>query len=190
MQRKYQQHLQWCNEQKNEIIIRNIPIDYTENDVKRQFLIYGNILKVIIKVLGTWKQAHVFFKDAKTVKDNFIDNWLDFIEKDGVRIYLADNYENNMNQRSQFCSKLCNLPKNTTAYDLEGYIRLVNGKTCFIPRARKIYNRLRYAYVNFESQEDLERFSMTLYLYTSRIFKFIGSNLKPKHATFVNQILT
>jgi len=142
---------------KNEIIIRDIPIDYTENDVKRQFLIYGNILKVIIKVSGTWKQAHVFFEDAKTVEDNFINNWSDFIGKDGVRIYLADNYENNMNQRSQFCGKLCNLPKNTTAYDLEGYIRSVNGKTCFIPRARKTYNRLRYAYVNFESQEDLEK---------------------------------
>src|SRR5205823_14849432 len=77
--------------------------------------------------------------------------------KDGVRIYLADNYENNMNQRSQFCGKLCNLPKNTTAYDLKGYIIPVNGKTCFIPRARKTYNKLRYAYVNFKSQEDLEK---------------------------------
>ena len=120
-------------DRKNEIIVRDIPIDYTENDVKRQFLIYGNITKVILKVSGTWKQAHVFFEDAKTVEDNFINNWSDFIEKDGVRIFLANDYESNINLRGQFCGKLCNLPKNTTAYDLKGYIRSVNGKTCFIP---------------------------------------------------------
>ena len=144
-------------DRKNEIIVRDIPIDYTENDVKRQFLIYGNITKVILKVSGAWKQAHVFFEDAKTVEDNFINNWSDFIGKDGVRIFLANDYESNINLRGQFCGKLCNLPKNTTAYDLEGYIRSINGKTCFVPRARRTYNRLRYAYVNFESQEDLEK---------------------------------
>ena len=86
-------------DRKNEIIVRDIPIDYTENNVKRQFLIYGNITKVILKVSGTWKQAHVFFEDAKTVEDNFINNWSDFIGKDRVRIFLANDYKSNINLR-------------------------------------------------------------------------------------------
>jgi len=79
------------------------------------------------------------------------------IKKDSVRIYLADDFEKNKSIRTEFCAKLCNLPRNTTGFDIADFIEQQNGKTCFIPRHPEIYNRLRYAYVNFENADDLTK---------------------------------
>jgi len=58
--------------------------------------------------------------------------------------------------RDQFCTKLCNLPRNTTGFDIADYIIQVKRKTCFIPRTKIQYGKVQYAYVNFKNKEDME----------------------------------
>jgi hypothetical protein len=141
---------------KAEIIVRDIPLEITENDIRRQFNTYGDIQKIILKVNGAWQTANIIYQSEDTVSTHFKDKWSDIIRKDSVRIYLAEDYENNKETRNEFCAKLCNLPKHTTGFDIVNYIEEIGGKTCFIPRTKVQYDRVRYAYVNFESKEQLE----------------------------------
>ena len=40
-----------------------------------------------------------------------------------------------------------------TAYDLNELLKKVDAKTCFIPRTKNQYGRVRYAYVTFKTEE-------------------------------------
>ena len=140
----------------NEIVVRDIPLDTQEIDIRRQFLTYGNINKIILKVNGAWQTANITFQEEKTVTEHFLHKWSDIVRKDSVRIYPAQEFLTHRAERTKFCAKLCNLPKNTTGYDIENFIQEQKGKTCFIPRNKTQYNRVRYAYVNFENQQDMD----------------------------------
>ncbi len=131
-------------------------MEITEDNIRRQFTQYGDIRRIILKVNRSWQTANIIFHLEDTVKTYFQDKWSDIIRKDSVRIYLAEDYESNKETRDLLCAKLCNLPRNTTSFDIADYINQVKGKTCFIPRTKVQYGRVRYAYVNFETKEDLE----------------------------------
>ena len=49
------------------------------------------------------------------------------------------------------------MPFAITAYDLKEVIEQTRAKTCVLPRTRGNYTRQRYAYVNFENDEDMVR---------------------------------
>jgi len=53
--------------------------------------------------------------------------------------------------------KLSNLPFAITAYDLKEVIEQTRAKTCVLPHTRGNYTRQRYAYINFENDEDMVR---------------------------------
>src|SRR6266487_6353933 len=147
---------QTTTDRKSEIIVRDIPLEITEEDICRQFTQYGDIRRIVLKVNRAWQTANVIFHLEDSVRSNFQQKWSDIIRKDSVRIYPAEDYEHTKQTRDQFCAKLCNLPRNTTGFDIADYITQVKGKTCFIPRTKVQYGRVRYAYVNFETKEDLE----------------------------------
>ena len=59
------------SDRSNEIIIHNIPINQTEENIKRQFLLYENITKVIFKPTRAWKTAYIFFANSEEITKNF-----------------------------------------------------------------------------------------------------------------------
>ncbi len=138
-----------------EIVVRDIPLGYTSSDIEKHFNIYGDVERVKMGAFGKWQTANIFFKDNEGVQ-GLATKWSDVIKKDCVRIYPASNYDNVKNARTKYCAKLCNLPRNTTGFDIESFITQQGGKTCFIPRHPESYDRLRYAYINFETKEDLD----------------------------------
>ena len=141
---------------KAEIVIRDIPLEINESDIRRHFSSYGSIAKINMKVNGAWQTANLTFNDESTVTEFFHEKWSDVVRKDSVRIYLAENYKQNKEERTRFCAKLCNIPKNTTGFDIEDYVHSKKGKTCFIPRTRVQYGRVRYAFINFENEADMQ----------------------------------
>ncbi len=141
---------------KAEIAIRDIPLEINKNDIRRHFSSYGSIAKINMKVNGAWQTANLTFNDEATIAEFFHEKWSEVVRKNSVRIYLAENYEQNKEERTRFCAKLCNIPKNTIGFDIEDYIYSMKGKTCFIPRTRIQYGRVRYAYVNFENEADMQ----------------------------------
>ena len=58
--------------------------------------------------------------------------------------------------REAYVMKLINLPLGVTAYDLKMIIKAVKAKTCLLPRTRGNYTRLRYAYMSFANEDDMQ----------------------------------
>src|SRR5947209_5719926 len=119
---------------KAEIVIRDIPLEINENDIRHHFSSYGSVAKINMRVNGAWQMANLTFNNENIVSEFFNEKWSDIVRKDSVRIYLAENYEQSKEYRTCFCAKLCNISKNTTGFDIESYIHSIKGKTCFIPR--------------------------------------------------------
>src|SRR5215208_2242841 len=61
--------------------------------------------KINMKVNGAWQTANLTFNDESTVTEFFHKKWSDVVRKDSVRIYLAENYEQNKEDRTRFCAK-------------------------------------------------------------------------------------
>src|SRR3954452_15141944 len=78
-----------------------------------------------------------------------------FILKDFVRIHLCSATSEEVQLRSKFALKLTNLPKDTSGRELEPIAKAVNAMTWVIPKARSNYRNLQYAFVHFNSEEDL-----------------------------------
>jgi len=168
------------NDRKNEIVVKDIPLETSQVDIEKHFSSYGDIETIRVKALNQWHTANITFKDMETASI-FNDKWSDIVKKDSVRIYTAENFEENKNIRTEFCAKLCNLPRNTTGFDIDDFIKQQGGKTCFIPRHPESYNRLRYAYVCFEKQEDLDRVLQDTKEYYLRNFKVFWTQEKSKN---------
>src|SRR6185369_14982578 len=115
---------------------------------------YGKIERIILKVNFGWQTVHIYFESPDAITDNFQNKWSTTLKKDSVRVYLAKDFDAETSRRQLYTLKLCNLPRGTTAFDIQDYIKDVRGKTCFIPRSRGKYERVRYAFVAFDSEED------------------------------------
>jgi len=106
-------------------------------------------------VNGGWQTAHIFYENAKSLEEFHTDNWSVFLKKDSLRTTPGESFQEYNETRNTHVLKLCNLPRGTTAYDISDYIKDVGGKTCFIPRTRGKYERVRYAFVTFEKEQDV-----------------------------------
>ena len=168
------------NDRKNEIVVKDIPLETSQMDIEKHFSSYGDIETIRVKALNQWHTANITFKDTETASI-FNNKWSDIVKKDSVRIYTAENFEENKNTRTEFCAKLCNLPRNTTGFDIDDFIKQQGGKTCFIPRHPESYNRLRYAYVCFEKQEDLDKVLYDTKEYYLRNFRVFWTQEKSKN---------
>ena len=137
------------------ISVRDIPLDYNKEDIAATFSAYGDIESIKTFAHAGWLTARITFTEAETM-EAFKDEWSTIIRKDSVRITPVEDYQRTFAEREAFQMKLCNLPPGTTALELEEYIKSVGGKTCFIPRNKTTYKRLRYAFVNFEDDETID----------------------------------
>src|SRR4051794_29384717 len=78
-----------------------------------------------------------------------------FILKDLVRVFPCSATTEEIQLHSKFALKLTNLPKNTTGCELEPIAKAINMMTWVIPKACSNYRNLQYAFVHFESEQDL-----------------------------------
>jgi len=77
--------------------------------------------------------------------------WSVSFKKNSLRVIPGETFQETKKERDAHILKLCNLLRGTTAFDISDYIKEVGGKTCFIPRSRNKYERVRYAFVAFET---------------------------------------
>ena len=72
--------------------------------------------------------------------------------------------------RCKYGLKLTNLPPGTTPYDLFEIISKVSGCTCFIPKKQDAnsYSKERFAYVQFNSEEERERAKSTAFQFKNK----------------------
>ena len=144
------------NTQRNkELVIKDIPLGVTKDAIGRRFSIWGRVNQVHMVVKDGWQTAHIQFEDTTAINPFHTDTWSVFLRKDSLRVIPGENYNEYFTSRKEHTLKLCNLPRGTTAYDISDYIKEVKGKTCFIPRSRGKYERVRYAFVSFETEQDL-----------------------------------
>src|SRR3989440_5219003 len=138
----------------NKLVVKNIPLEIKKDDVERKFSYYEKIERIVLKVNFGWQTAHIYYESPDAITDNFQNKWSTTLKKDSVRVFPAKNFDAEVSLRQLHTLKLCNLPRGTTAFDIQGYIKDIKGKTCFIPRSRGKYERVRYAFVAFKSEEE------------------------------------
>ena len=126
----------------NELVVKDIPLEIKKDDVERKFSYYGKIERIILKVNFGWQTVHIYFESPDTITDNFQNKWSTTLKKDSIRVYLAKNFDAETSRRQLYTLKLCNLPRGTTAFDIQDYIKDVKEKTCFIPCSRGKYERV------------------------------------------------
>ncbi|GET01575.1 hypothetical protein GLOIN_2v1811259 [Rhizophagus clarus] len=133
------------NQKSNEKFKRNAVALYGEIEEKGFYT----------RVKGIYQQAYITYKedDALTI---FSKHWSVWAFKEYLQVIPLDLSEEKRLERKEYSIKLCGLPSNTTARDIQSFIEEVNAATFFIPKKPKGYQPLKYAYINFYSQEDLE----------------------------------
>lgn len=139
------------------LVIRDLPLDVNWNLLKTILQnTFGEVESLRLRIAGPWYRADVTFKDADRINENK-DLWSIQYKKDLCRIAPASFSKDDIDERNQYTAKLTNLPYGTTPIDLKDILQQVKAKTCFIPRTRSRYNRRRFAYVSFASEEDFQK---------------------------------
>jgi len=116
----------------------------------------NNITDMKVRVQGPYMVATVTFEKEEALAA-FNNQWSLVYLKDLCRIEPANITKEERERRMMHTLKLSNLPFAITAYDLKEVIEQTRAKTCVLPRTRGNYTRQRYAYVNFENNEDMVR---------------------------------
>ena len=138
------------------MIIRDLPLD-----VNKQLLstilenIFGKLETLKLRTAGPWYRADTIFESDELIQQKFENVWSIQYKKDLCRIAPATFSQEDVAARNAHVAKLTCLPFGTTAIDLKDVLDRVKGKTCFIPRTNSRYTRKRFAYISFESEDDL-----------------------------------
>ena len=141
------------NQAERTIIIKEIPLGTSKEEIKASFEEYGEIEEITWSLVGLWQKAHIIYKSTNSLVG--VDTqWSTMIGKDSVRIVTATNTAEKLKTRAQFTLKLTQLPQGTTAHDIWTYIRSLGGMTCKIPRTTPSYNRQKFAIVEFSNQDE------------------------------------
>src|SRR5579883_1402055 len=101
----------------NEIIVTHIPIDTSDVAIKAALGKFGDIQALKTTIKSQWKIANIIYQKA-TDAEEAGNNWHTYILKDSVRLYHANKYTQEIEQRSEYTLKLTHLKSNTTSLDL------------------------------------------------------------------------
>ena len=107
----------------NELVVKDIPLEIKKDDVERRFSYYGKIERIVLKVNFGWQTAHIYYESPDAITDNFQNKWSITLKKDSVRVFPAKNFDAEVSFRQLHTLKLCNLPRGTTAFDIQNYIK-------------------------------------------------------------------
>src|SRR2546429_5058081 len=75
--------------------------------------------------------------------------------KHHMRVYPLGLSDEDYKFRSKYTAKWANLPKNTTTTDLLDIIDATKAKSCIIPKGVRTYLNHPFAFLHFESEQDL-----------------------------------
>ena len=116
-----------------------------------------------------FQQALITY-DNISAMEHFKNEWMTFIEKDGVCILPLTLSEEERNQRRNHVFKLSGFRAGTLARDLLQIIENVKAASIFIPRHPGTYKTLNYGFVAFRNEEDQNNAA-------SQLFAFDNCNL-------------
>src|SRR5205085_12593373 len=136
--------------------------------------------RLAFRLSGRWYIAIVTYKKIEDV-NRLSNKWSIDYMKENLRISpMSTSYEET-NKRKDFTLKLSGLPYGTTYFDIIDIVKAVKGKSCFIPRTRKQYERARYAFIAFENEEDQNQAAATYYAYRKNKLHWVSPNAKTCH---------
>src|SRR6266511_4272745 len=139
------------------LVISDIPLYVKSDIVKDFFATKFKLTRFSVITTEAWQKAFVVFENKSDIQDYYDDLWSISIMDFNVRLEPIDLPDENRELHKAFCLKLTGLPPNTTGLDLTNIVEQAKAKTCFIPRDKSSsYRPLRYAYLQFECQEDLD----------------------------------
>ena len=138
------------------IQVIDIPAFRQVREIRESFEDLGEIDKIYTRGAGLYQVAFITYKDADSIS-YFKEQWSYHINKDIVRVLPLLLSKEERERRKQFSLRLSGLHYQTSGYDLKEVMTQCKGKTCFIPAVmiRGKYQRCRYAYIHFSSQDDL-----------------------------------
>ncbi|CAB5315709.1 unnamed protein product [Rhizophagus irregularis] len=144
------------NSNNHTIQVIDIPAYRQVSEIRESFEDLGEIEKIYTRGAGLYQVAFITYKDANSI-DYFNEQWSYHINKDIVRVLPLLLSKEEREKRKQFSLRLSGLHYQTSGYDLKEVMTQCKGKTCFIPAVmiRGKYQRCRYAYIHFSSQDDL-----------------------------------
>jgi len=139
------------------LVVRDLPLDLNKQLLKSILEErFGEIETMKTRTAGPWFRADVTFNSKDAISNN-LDIWSIQYKKDFCRVAPASFNKEQIDQRNMYTAKLTNLPFGTTAIDLKEILHQVGAKSCFMPRTQSRYTRKRFAYISFESSEQLEK---------------------------------
>src|SRR6266498_4340459 len=157
------------------IQVFDIPLYTKTPKIRCAFEQLGEIEKISTKAVGLYQQAYITYIDKKSV-DKLANIWSFNLFRDVVRVTPISLSKECREERQKFSCKLSGLPFGTTAFDLVDFIKDINGKTCFIPRNPTNYALLRYAYVSFKNEEDMEIAMEANHMYKNQQLYWVNSD--------------
>ncbi|KAG9286330.1 hypothetical protein G9A89_003832 [Geosiphon pyriformis] len=111
-----------CSNQ--EVIIKEIPVDFTKLAVESVFSKFDKIVSIRIQLIGLWQKALIEFESSE-VASLVTSKWSVFVRKDLVRVALA------INDKQTWVSKDCHrvllytLPVGTSVHDLSDLLCVI-----------------------------------------------------------------
>src|SRR3989337_1303725 len=139
------------------LVVSDIPLYVKSDIIKDFFAAKATLSRFSMITTGAWQKAFVVFEDKQHVQEFYETSWSISIMDFNVRVEPIDLPDEFRDLRKAFCLKLTGLPPNTSGPDLIDITTQSKAKTCFIPRDKtSSYRPLRYAYLQFESQEALD----------------------------------
>src|SRR5436190_3661759 len=97
--------------------------------------------------------------------EHFKDEWMTFIEKDGVCILPLTLTEDERNQRRNHVFKLSGFCAGTLARDILQILENVKATSIFILRHLGTYKTLNYGFVTFRNDKDLKNASIQFFAF-------------------------
>lgn len=139
------------------IQVVNIPIYMQNKELRAIFSRYGELEEngIHTKLKGIYTHAYITYKKEKSI-EVFYKKWSIWALKEYLHVLPLNLSDEKRKERQQWCAKINGLPLGTTARDLQQFIEEIGGAICFIPKQPNNYKPLKYAYIYFFTQEDME----------------------------------
>src|ERR1051325_1208392 len=158
--------------------IHDIPLDFDKNLFSKFLNKIDKVVSLKYHVRGLYYICHVTFELASTAS-KFTD-WCVNFGKNSFCCYPASLSKEEFDHHRKYGLKLTNLPPSTTPYDLFEIISKVGGRTCFIPKKQDAnsYSKERFAYVQFNSEDDKERAKSTAFQFKNKGLQWADTNTR------------
>jgi len=159
-------------ENEHRIKVSAIPLFVKKEDIIASFSFLGEIEKTseFRHNDGLFKYIVLTYKNKEDIERFKHNQWSYSVNEHSVNVEPVTFSEEERQKREKYCLRLSGLPFKTTYKDIRDIIKRAKGKTCFIPRNPRNYNLVRYAYIKFETLEQMENAkSMDIFLSNDRV---------------------